>query len=299
MYWPLACSSPKPRALKPRKQNIAGRLHIAHLFQLGAVGAPQISPEGDWIAYTVSRESLEEDKSFSRIWLVPSKGGKAIDMTAEGVSSSSPRWSPDDQYIAFLSARDEGQTQVWRLFRNGGEAEQITKTVQSVSNFAWSPDSKRMLLVLQDPTEAELAAKKEGDDYKEKTRPAWVMDRQQFKSDYVGYLDRRRNHIYSLDIESDKVSQLTFGDYDDDEASWSPDGSRIAFSSNRSENPDNNYNADIWTVNSQPGETPAELTKVSSSAGPDKEPAWSPDRNPNTTPPFNSRASSLRLMATW
>ncbi len=255
----------------------AGRLTIDHYFELASVSDPQISPEGDWIAYTVNRSDLEEDKSRSRVWLVPARGGDPVAMTAEGESSSRPRWSPDGKYLAFLSARDDGQTQVWSLFRRGGEAVQLTDTAQSVSAFEWSPDSTRMLLLLQDPSPQELAKKEQGDDYKEETAPPWVIDRRQFKTDYVGYLDRRRTHVHVLDIASGEITQLTSGDYDDSQPAWSPDGSRIVFTSNRTENPDSNYNTDIWHVSSDPEKASGKLTQVTEAPGADASPAWSPD----------------------
>jgi dipeptidyl aminopeptidase/acylaminoacyl peptidase len=251
----------------------ANRFSIDHLLKLGSVSDPQISPEGDWIAYTVSHRNMDEDKSQSRIWMVPAAGGMPVAMTAEDESSSHPRWSPDGRYLSFLSARDEGQTQVWSLYRGGGEAVQVSDTAQSVKSFEWSPDSSRMLLVLQDPTPQELEAKELGDQYEEKTAPPWVIDRQQFKTDYVGYLDRRRTHIYLLDPTSKEVTQLTSGDFDDYDPAWSPDGTRIAFTSNRTENPDDNYNTDIWVVAADGGEP----ILVSHNPGPDDSPAWSPD----------------------
>ncbi len=259
----------------------AARLSIADLFRLGAVSDPQISPEGQWIAYVVTRQDLEKDKSASRLWVIPATGGEAVAMTAERASSSHPRWSPDGKYLAFLSARDGGQTQVWLLSRQGGEAVQLTDTAQSVGDFVWSPDSSKLALILQDPTPAELAKQKEGESYKEKTAPPWVIDRQQFKEDYVGYLDRRRTHVYVFDIAGKSLVRLTSGDFDDDQPAWSPDGSRIAFTSNRSADPDNNYNTDIWVVSSAAGPAAsakqAELVKISDSAGSDDSPAWSPD----------------------
>ena len=254
-------------------------LGIDELFRLNAVSDPQISPEGDWIAYVITRQDLQEDESRSRVWIVPAGGGEPVAMTAGDVSSSYPRWSPDGRYLAFLSARDEGETQVWRLFRKGGEAEQLTDTAQSVEEFSWSPDSRRMLLLLQDPTEQERGKKELDESYREKTAPPWVIDRLQFKDDYVGYLDRRRTHIHVLDIASGALSQLTSGDYDDSEAAWSPDGSRIAFTSNRSTEPDSNSNTDIWIVGSATDKAPAKLLRVSDSPGPEASPAWSPDGN--------------------
>ena len=258
----------------------SGLLTIDHYFELASVSDPQISPEGDWIAYVVSRQDLEEDSWKSQVWMVRASGGEAVPMTTEEKSSSyipRPRWSPDGKYLAFLSARKGGHSQVWRLSRLGGEAVQLTDTAQSVMAFEWSPDSNRMLLLLQDPTPQELARKEQGDDYKEETAPPWVIDRQQFKTDYVGYLDRRRTHVHVLDIASGELSQLTSGDYDDSQPAWSPDGRHIVFTSNRTENPDSNYNTDIWVVSSDPEKSSSKLTQVTSTPGADASPAWSPD----------------------
>ena len=263
------------RAAEPGTET--GHLTIEHYFELAGVSDPQISPEGDWIAYVVNRSDFEADKSRSRVWVIPAQGGDPVAMTAEGESSSHPRWSPDGKYLSFLSARDDGQTQVWTLFRQGGEAVQLTATAQSVSSFEWSPEASRMLLLLQDASAQELAAKEQGDDYKKETAPPWVIDRQQFKTDYVGYLDRRRTHIHVLDISSGEISQLTTGDYDDSQPAWSPDGKYIAFTSNRTENPDSNYNTDIWRVSTDPVKAPGKLTHVADSPGADASPAWSPD----------------------
>ena len=223
-------------------------LEVDDYFRIGRVADPQMSPDGDWIAYTVRTSDLEEDESNTRIWMVPSTGGEARPLTGEKVSSSSPRWSPDGKYLAFLSARDEGKTQVWTLFREGGESVQLTDTAQDVSSFEWAPDSKRLVLVLKDPKPEELEAHEKGDEYEEKTPPPWVVTRQQFKMDYVGYLDSRRDHLYVFDLATKEKTQITSGDFDDSQPSWSPDGTRIAFTANRTGNPDANYNTDIWVV---------------------------------------------------
>jgi dipeptidyl aminopeptidase/acylaminoacyl peptidase len=80
-----------------------------------------------------------------------------------------------------------------------------------------------------------------------------------------------------LDLSSDAMTQLTVGDYDDSEPAWSPDGRRLAFTSNRTAEPDLNYNTDIWVVSADPARAPAELTQVTHGEGPDVSPAWSPD----------------------
>jgi len=257
---------------------------VDDLFQIREVSDPQLSPDGQSVAYTVKTLLLKEDKSEERIWSEPTNGGEAIPLTAEGVSSSHPRWSPDGKYLAFLSARNEEKTQVWLLNRSGGEAQRLTDTPQDVDDFAWSPDSTRLVVILRDASEEELAeahAKgKEKDDKekKPKTRKPWVIDRLQFKTDEVGYLDRRRAHLYVLDLATKNLTQITSGDYDDAHPAWSPDSSLLAFASNRSKpDPDRTYNTDIWVVAANNTDKGAQLTQVTTNPGDDDVPSWSPD----------------------
>src|SRR5271156_5515330 len=257
-------------------------------FRIKEVGDPQISPDGKWVAYTVMTVNLKEDKNRRRIWMVPTGGGAAIALTDENESSSHPRWSPDGKYLAFLSAREgggddadeeKGKKQVWILNREGGEAQQLTDTMQDVDSFAWAPGSERLVLVLQDESPEEIAAanKEKGSKAKPKPRP-WVIDRVHFKEDEIGYLDRRRTHLYVFTIADHKQRQITAGDYDDDDPAWSPDGSKIAFASNRSApEPDLNYNKDIWVVAADNSDQGKSLVQVTTNVGAEEAPAWSPD----------------------
>jgi dipeptidyl aminopeptidase/acylaminoacyl peptidase len=250
-------------------------LTVDDYFRIHRVSDPQISPDGTWVAFVVSVMNLEEDESESRIWMVPVEGGEAVPMTAKGRSVSRPRWSPDGKYLSFLAARDDDKTQVWTLFRKGGDSMQLTEVVQGVRSYDWSPAGGKILLTLKDPKPGELGNDEEEDE-KETPEP-WVVDRLQFKEDYIGYLDHRRDHFYVFDIESRVMTQITSGDFDDSEPVWSPDGKSVAFVSNRTDEPDSNYNTDIWVVAADDPDRGETLLQVTKNPGADSSPTWSPD----------------------
>jgi len=266
---------------------------IDDYFRIREVQDPELSPDAKWVAYAVKTALFKEDKNEERIWMVPTAGGLPLALTAEGVSSSHARWSPDGKFIAFLSARDDGKTQVWLLNRLGGEAERLTDMPQDVEDFAWSPDSRHLVLILRDASPEELEAAKENKDKsvarpatageseakdKKKAQKPWVIDRLQFKLDEIGYLDRRRTHLYVFDLAAKSLTQITSGDYDDSEPAWSPDGKFLAFTSNRSApDPDATYDQNIWVVATNNSDKGAHLTQVTTNPGTDGSPAWSPD----------------------
>ena len=242
------------------------QLQVDDYFALKNVGAPRISPDGAWVAYTVGTQDLEKNRSETRLWMVRTSGGEALPMTATGGSVSRPRWSPDGKYLAFLSQRgeEEGQ-QVFTLDLRGGEGVQLTNVEPGVEAYEWSPDGKRLVLVIRDPAP------------KEETPGPWVIDRLQFKDDYEGYLNRLRAHLYVFDIETKATVQITSGDYEDYAPAWSPDGTLIAFASNRTEEPDANYNSDIWLVNPDSPHEKQDPVRVTTNPGSDDGPIWHPD----------------------
>lgn len=271
---------------QPRTASTAPRLiTIDDYFQIRDVTQPELSPDGQWVAYTVRTKMLKEDKNETRIWMVSTRGGEPLPMTAEGVSSGHPRWSPDGKYLAFTSSRNTGKSQVWLLNRLGGEAVRLTEISQGVNDFEWAPDCSRLVLVIQDPKPGDAEADKEKDKEKDKpapakpkTQPPWVIDRLQFKEDTIGYLDNRRTHLYIFSIEKKSLAQITSGDFDDSQPAWSPDGKQLAFTSNRSTpDPDATRDSNIWVVAADNTDKGAHLTQITTNPGADDQPAWSPD----------------------
>ncbi len=251
-------------------------LEADDLFAIKRVGNPQVSPDGKWVAYTVGTTSLEDEKSTTRLWMVSTGGGEPLPMTSESYSASNPRWSPDGKYLSFTATRNDTTSQVWALDRRGGEAQQLTDLKQGVGGYEWSPDGARIVLTIRDPEEEDDEDGKEGKE--SKTKDPWVIDRLQFKRDGRGYLTGdRHTHLFTLDMASKTLTQITSGRWDEAQPAWSPDGKHIAFVSNRTEDPDANSNSDLWIVSSDNTDQGATLLRLTDYEGGDSQPAWSPD----------------------
>src|SRR5258708_27221087 len=115
---------------------------IDDLLTIKSVGGTQISPDGKWVAYTVGYGDFKQDAFINQIWLVQTESGQTFQLTRGDRSSTSPRWSLDGQWLAFLSNRLEDKNQIFVISPLGGEAEKLTKSETAISNFAWSEDGK-------------------------------------------------------------------------------------------------------------------------------------------------------------
>ena len=254
-------------------------LSLDDLAKVRSVNDPQLSPDGKWVAYTVGTVDAEKDKRNTDVWMTSWDGTDHVRLTSTPDGESRPRWSPDGRYLAFLASRGTEEekkngSQVWLLNRAGGEAEKLTDVKGGVNDYAWSPDSKRLVLVVEDPDPTEDPEKMEG--WKRKTTPPIVIDRFWFKQDRTGYLRPYYPHLWLFDITSRKAEQLTSGPHADQSPAWSPDGTRIAFVSTRSQpDPDRTRDSNVYVVEARVGAEPRQLTTF---VGPDTGPlAWSPD----------------------
>jgi dipeptidyl aminopeptidase/acylaminoacyl peptidase len=269
-------SSVSVLAQAPAKRHIA----IDDMFRMHEVGGPQCSPDGKWIAYTVTSIDREADKRRTAIWMVNWEGTQDLRLTYGPESDRSPRWSPDGKYLAFISAREGGEkNQIWLLDRRGGDAQPLTNVKGEIGAYAWSPDAKKLVLSMR-PSEDDEDATANGT--KSAGKPAKapkpiVIDRYHYKSDVEGYLTENSNsQLFLFDVDTKKLEPLTTDrNFDDRDPLWSPDGARIAFVSNHEKDPDRTGTDDIFVIDAHTGASPRKVITTFSPNG--QHLAWSPD----------------------
>ena len=255
-------------------------LNVDDIFNLKEVRDPQRSPDGKWVAYTVTRAIKETDKNDTDVWMVSWDGQQHIQVTSTPEGESAPRWSPDGKYLSFLSSRQGAKGgQVWLMNRAGGEAIKVTDVKGGVSEYAWSPDGTRLVLVVNVPDPQEAAAEEEREKAKEgpaKTPKPMVVDRYSFKQDVSGYLRGERTHLYLFDVATRKAELLTPGTFDEQSPAWSPDGKQVAFIRRHGDGDvDRMPNHDLFVMEACTCAEPNRLTFTAvEESGPI---AWSPD----------------------
>ncbi len=258
----------------PTQQSDLPPLTPEDLYAFRFLTDAQISPDGARVAFAVRTVNDERDGYRSALWLVPRDGSReATRLTFGPGQDASPRWSPDGAALAFASDRFATEKDpkkrkpknVFVLSLDGGEARQLTAFDDDCADLAWSPDGRRIVFVVRDPKQ-----QKDGDGEAESIR---VYERMRYKSDEGFLWDERRRHVWVVDVARGEPRRLTDGEWDDLQPSWSPDGGRIAFVSNRTAERERNTVADIWTV----AVAECVTTRVTDEVGSYGNPSWSPD----------------------
>ena len=245
------------------------------LYRFQLISHCEISPDGSNVIYALKTVDRATEETVSHLWMAAATDGPPKQFTFGDQSDTSPRWSPDGKRIAFLSNRGpEKQTQIHLIPVDGGEARPLTKLRGQFGGFEWSPDGRQIVVQYRksDPDHLE----RETDEHKKKLGiVARHYDRVHYKLDGYGYLPKELWHLWVINSRTGKARQLTDHPvYEELEPAWSPDGSQIAFMSNRCEDPDLDLDAvDLFVASSADGR----VRRIETPVGQKSLPQFSPE----------------------
>lgn len=239
-------------------------------FDIRQLSGLALAPDGATIAYVVTLSDLEKNERRDYIKLIAIEN-KESTVLAEG---GSPQWSPDGTQLAYLATAD-GQTGIWTYHLKDRERKFLVPTYHSdyfidhlsESNFAWSPDGRYLAYVSTAPFSA---SGNEPSEIREINRLLYKT-----KGGYGRpfFADDRLTHIWVIPATGGEPELITPGNYNEHSISWAPDGLHIAFISNRTSDPDNNQQNDLWYVHLET----KEVTRLTEGPGTTFQPRWSPD----------------------
>ncbi len=255
------------------------------LMKIQRISDPQVSPDGQWVAFVLTNVDLEANKKPSHIWLIPAAGGEPRQLTRGEGSDTRPRWSPNSQSMAFISTRG-GKSQIWTIPVAGGEARPLTSISTEADGVAWARKGDTLFFTSQvrpDCTTDDCNRKRLEEAEKSKVK-ARIVDELLFRH-WDSWRDGKYTHLFAVSASGGAPRDLTPGAYDaptfflgaPDGYAVSPDGKEVCYTSNRSIP----ATSVAWTTNNHLYLVPASSGEAKDITpgvhGSDASPQYSPD----------------------
>ena len=240
--------------------------------KLRSVGGIAVSPDGKRIAYSVVNRD-RPGRPYGQLWIMDLGTLKSTRVGGDKDGGGGAVWSPDGKWLAFFGHQgDKGGMFVVRP--DGSEVTYLAESNGTNSplpgtgnELTWSPDGKTIAFISSTPDAR--ATEASGD--------PMVISRYLYKPDagegMTRFNDNQRLHIFSVDVATKQVKQLTQGEFDEHSIDWSPDGKKILFGSNREPNQDEFFNYDLFTLSVAEGS----IQRLTATEYNEYDAIWSPD----------------------
>ena len=245
------------------------------IFNLEYVSEVQVSPNGKYIAYVRRSNDIMSDSSRANVWLASVDGKSHRPLLSSKKNYYSIRWSPDGSRLAYLS-NEEGKPQLYVRWMDTGQTALVTNVTSSPSNITWSPDGKYIAFTMsvdakEKPLDVKMPKKPEGAKWSPKFQ---YITKARYQADGKGVLDPAYTHIFIVPSDGGTARQLTSGNYHHNgRLSFAPNGEKIYFSANRSDNWEYEpVEADIFSV-----DMTGNIEQLTQDKGRESSPVVSPD----------------------
>lgn len=235
---------------------------VDDLLTLKSVGAVRISPDGRWVAYTVTETDFKQDAFVAHIWIAEPATGRNFQLTRGDKSTDNMVWSPNGRWLAFTCSRAGDKSQIFAIPPDGGEAVQLTKAENGVNGFDWSPDAGSIAFTAAPPNKETVDARKEH-------LGAFEVVHKEYEYAQLWTIAvAEAMKAPTTGKQRTKGKNFSVGSF-----SWSPDSSKIAFDAAVDPDLIHRDTVDLYVLNL--GDDA--VKKIVAQPGPDSNPRWSPD----------------------